>query len=82
MPITVDVHGNANGGIIGYKAKNHAGLVDVDKVGFYEPRDFWDPVPAPGTSGLILDPADLSHSCLARITSCVPHRICRRNDRI
>ena len=58
VPITVDVHGNANGGIIGYKAKNHAGLIDVDKVGFYEPRDFWDPVPAPGMSGLILDPAD------------------------
>ena len=58
VPITVDVHGDATGGIIGYKAKNHAGLIDVDKVGHYNPRDFWDPVPAPGSRGLILDPAD------------------------
>ena len=58
VPITVDVHGDANSGIIGYKAKNHAGLIDVDKVGHYNARDFWDPVPAPGARGLILDPAD------------------------
>ena len=58
VPITVDVHGDASGGIIGYRAKNHAGLVDVDKVGHYDYRDFWDPVPAPGKRGLILDPAD------------------------
>jgi dCTP deaminase len=58
VPITVDVHGDATGGIIGYKAKNHAGLIDVDKVGHYNARDFWDPVAAPGPRGLILDPAD------------------------
>jgi dCTP deaminase len=58
VPITVDVHGDATGGIIGYKAKNHAGLIDVDLVGHYNPRDFWDPVTAPGQRGLILDPAD------------------------
>jgi dCTP deaminase len=58
VPITVDVHGEATGGIIGYRAKNHAGLIDVDKVGHYSPGDFWDPVPAPRERGLILDPAD------------------------
>jgi len=58
VPITVDVHGEATGGIIGYRAKNHAGLIDVDKVGHYSPSDFWDPVPAPRERGLILDPAD------------------------
>jgi len=58
VPITVDVHGEATGGIIGYKAKNHAGLIDVDKVGHYSASDFWDPVPAPRERGLILDPAD------------------------
>lgn len=58
VPITVDVHGDASGGVIGYKAKNHAGLVDVDKVDYYNFREFWDPVPAPGKQGLILDPAD------------------------
>jgi dCTP deaminase len=58
VPITVDMFGEANNGIIGYKAKNHAGLVDVDKVAHYDHRDFWDAVPAPRGRGLILDPAD------------------------
>ena len=58
VPITVDVHGEANNLVIGYKAKNHAGLVDVDKIAYYDYREFWDPVAAPGNQGLILDPAD------------------------
>lgn len=59
VPITVDVVGSEdNGYIIGYKAKNHAGLIDVDRVNHYDHRDFWDPVPAPEKQGLILDPAD------------------------
>lgn len=58
VPITVDVFGKASGNIIGYKAKNHAGLIDVDRVGFYDYHEFWDPVQAPGKQGLILDPAD------------------------
>lgn len=59
VPITVDVVGSPQaGGIIGYKAKNHAGLIDVDRVDYYDPREFWDPVPAPGRHGLVLDPAD------------------------
>ena len=59
VPITVDVRGQReNDYIIGYKAKNHAGLIDVDRVNYYDPRDFWDPVRAPSTHGLILDPAN------------------------
>ncbi len=59
VPITVDVIGSAQAGsIIGYKAKNHAGLIDVDRVDHYDPREFWDPVAAPGRHGLVLDPAD------------------------
>ena len=58
VPITVDVHGDASNQIIGYRARNHAGLIDVDKVAHYDPRDFWDPVSAPGKQGLILDPGE------------------------
>jgi len=59
VPITVDVHGSAaTNNIIGYKAKSHAGLIDVDRVGHYNWQEFWDVVPAPGPQGLILDPAD------------------------
>ncbi|HET9390603.1 MAG TPA: 2'-deoxycytidine 5'-triphosphate deaminase [Steroidobacteraceae bacterium] len=59
VPISVDVRGlPENGNTIGYKAKNHAGLIDIDLINHYRPEDFWDPVPAPGGHGLILDPAN------------------------
>ena len=46
---------------IGYRARRHSGLIDLDKIGGYNPRDFWDPlVPgsfgAAGAQGVILDP--------------------------
>ncbi len=41
--------------IIGYRAKPHTGLIDLDRIGHYDPCDFWEPVSA--TSGhIILDP--------------------------
>jgi dCTP deaminase len=42
-------------GLVGYRAKPHTGLIDLDRVGFYEPLDFWEPVTA-GRGGIILDP--------------------------
>ena len=58
VPITVDVVGEGSGGLIGYRAKNYAGLIDVDKVREYEVLDYWDPVFRPRRGGLILDPSD------------------------
>lgn len=58
VPITVDVTGEKSGGIIGYRAKSHAGLIDVDQVRAYDVLDYWDPVMAPRRGGLVLDPRD------------------------
>ncbi len=58
VPISVDVRGANSGGLIGYKARNHAGLIDIDKVRYYDVLDFWEPVYAPRVGGLVLDPAD------------------------
>jgi dCTP deaminase len=58
VPVAVDVKGEASGGLIGYRAKSHAGLIDIDKVRHYDLLDFWDPVHAPRRGGLILDPAE------------------------
>jgi dCTP deaminase len=58
IPVTVDVSGTRTNGLIGYKAKNHAGLIDIDKVRHYDVADFWDPVLAPRRGGLVLDPED------------------------
>ena len=58
VPVTVDVQGDRSGGIIGYKARSHAGLIDIDRVRHYEVLDYWEPVHAPRRGGLVLDPAD------------------------
>lgn len=58
VPISVDVAGDVSGSIIGYKARSHAGLIDIDKVRHYDVLDYWEPVYAPRRGGLILDPAD------------------------
>jgi dCTP deaminase len=62
LAFTVDVAGVVADGIVGYKARRHTDLVDVDRVRHYEPRDFWEPVYAHrGTAaggGIVLDPHD------------------------
>ena len=58
VPVSVDVRGAQSGGIIGYKAKSHAGLIDIDKIRHYDVRDYWEPIYAPRRGGLVLDPAD------------------------
>ena len=58
VPVSVDMQGTEFGGLIGYKAKNYSGLIDVDRIGHYDAEEFWDPVRAPRRGGLILDPAD------------------------
>jgi dCTP deaminase len=58
VPVRVDLEGRQSGGVIGYKARAHAGLIDIDRVGHYDVLDYWEPVLAPKRGGLILDPAE------------------------
>ena len=65
LAFTVDVAGDARDGIVGYKARRHTDLIDVDRIRHYDPRDFWEPVYAhrsPGDvnarGGIVLDPHD------------------------
>ena len=43
------------GEIAGYRAKPHTGLIDLDRIGHYDPKAFWDPVYAE-SGRIILDP--------------------------
>lgn len=62
LAFTVDVGGEKKSGVVGYKARRHTDLIDVDRVHHYDPRDFWEPVYAHrgpgGTGGIVLDPHD------------------------
>jgi dCTP deaminase len=57
VAITVDLRGG-DSGMVGYKARVHTGLIDLDKVGHYDPMEFWEPVRAARTGGIILNPGD------------------------
>jgi dCTP deaminase len=61
IPLTADVLGEDSNGLIGYRAKRHAGVIDVDKVGACTISDFWEPMYTNtnvNKSGLILDPGE------------------------
>lgn len=42
--------------IIGYKAKKHRDLIDLDKIGHYSVEDYWDPIYARNNDYFILEP--------------------------
>jgi len=58
IPISVDVQGDADAGLIGYRAKAHAGLIDIDQKQHCRISDYWEPVYTQGEHGLILDPGE------------------------
>lgn len=44
-----------SGDLVGYRAKPHTGVIDLDNINHYDPRDFWEEIHT--TSGqIILDP--------------------------
>ncbi|MFP6707543.1 MAG: 2'-deoxycytidine 5'-triphosphate deaminase, partial [Alphaproteobacteria bacterium] len=46
------------GGVIGYRAKRHTDLIDIARVNYYDPHDYWEPILAEENSGLTLNPGD------------------------
>lgn len=56
LALSVDLKEPAEGGPIGYRAKRHSGVVDVDKPGACAVLDYWEPIHLRGASRLILDP--------------------------
>ena len=59
IAVTVDLLGTTGtGGVIGYRAKRHTDLIDIARVNYYDPRDYWEPILAEENSGLTLNPGD------------------------
>ena len=54
LMLSVDLSGRS--GIVGYRAKRHTGVVDVDRRGGLDALDFWDPITTHGRRELVLDP--------------------------
>lgn len=45
-------------GIVGFRARKHAGVVDIDARDRYPPEEFWEPVTVRGGARIVLDPDD------------------------
>jgi dCTP deaminase len=58
VPITVDLAGAGPGSIIGYRARKHAGLIDLRRLRHYAPADFWHVLRASERRALVLDPGE------------------------
>ncbi|HUK08177.1 MAG TPA: 2'-deoxycytidine 5'-triphosphate deaminase [Stellaceae bacterium] len=58
IPVTIDLMGSTRNSVIGYRAKKHADIIDIDLAGKYEPDEFWEPIPRPRSGGIILDPGE------------------------
>ena len=57
LALSIDLKGSADsGGRIGFRAKKHTGLIDVDKVGVLDPADYWEPIQANARGDMVLDP--------------------------
>ncbi len=56
--VSVDLEGDSSNGIIGYRAKHHAPLIDLSKINHYDPLDFWEPIQRNADRSLVLNPDD------------------------
>ncbi|MFI5012983.1 MAG: 2'-deoxycytidine 5'-triphosphate deaminase [Hyphomicrobiales bacterium] len=55
VPVSIDLAGAGAERAVGYRAKSHTVPIDVDRVGDYDAKDFWDELTA-HKGGLVLDP--------------------------
>jgi dCTP deaminase len=51
----IDVSGRQTDGIIGYRAHPNPPVVDLSRVGAYDPQDFWEPIKRPNRDSYILE---------------------------
>ncbi|MGM0561884.1 MAG: 2'-deoxycytidine 5'-triphosphate deaminase [Pseudomonadota bacterium] len=56
LVFTVDLKGKAETQLIGFRAKRHTSVVDLSRIGAYDPREYWDPLYVSPRNQLILDP--------------------------
>ncbi len=63
VAVSIDLSGaekgklSANGGgIVGYRAKRHTAVIEVERRAAYDAAEFWEPIAARADNSLILDP--------------------------
>ncbi len=70
LALSIDLKGD--GGRIGWRAKRHTRVIDVDVRSALNPQDFWDAIEAQAEGHLILDP-DEFYILVSREAVAIPH---------
>jgi dCTP deaminase len=58
LRISIDLQGSNGSEIVGYKTKSHTPLIDLSKIDYYDPLEFWEPIKRPENKRIILNPDD------------------------
>jgi dCTP deaminase len=69
--ISIDLTGNGASGVVGYRAKSHAPLIDLSLVNHYDPSEFWEPIQS--SRKIILNPDDFYILVSKEKVSVPPH---------
>jgi dCTP deaminase len=58
IAFSLDLKGDGKGSLVGYRAKQHTDVIDVDHKAALDPAGFWEPIHEREGEGLILNPDD------------------------
>jgi dCTP deaminase len=58
LSLSVDLRGRDGDMLVGWRAKRHAAVIDIDRDRALDPLDFWDPVHARNEASIVLDPEE------------------------
>lgn len=56
--ISINLQGDEDRNIIGYRAKKNSPAIDLSKINYYPLEDFWEAIPSPKDKTIILNPDD------------------------
>ncbi len=56
LPMSVDLSGEGDNGLVGYRAKKHTDVIDFDRIAHYPIDEYWERIHATARRDLILDP--------------------------
>ena len=56
LGFSVDLKGDGTTSQVGWRAKRHTNIIDIDKRDVLDPRDYWEPIEPSRTGNIVLDP--------------------------
>lgn len=56
LGLSIDLQGDKDTGLVGWRAKRHAGLIDVDRPNVLPVNQYWEPIYRDAQGQIILDP--------------------------